>query len=76
MNPETIRKAEALKAATLIDQGSLPDAKSILEQLYRDYEALTSSEEIDKERDNQVLVYSLLGIIKKDGQPKDKFDFK
>ncbi len=36
----------------------------MLEQLYQDYEALSSSEEINKERDNQVLVYSLLGIIK------------
>jgi hypothetical protein len=35
-----------------------------------------TEEDIEKERDNQVLVYSLLGIIKKDGQPKDQFDFK
>ncbi len=59
-----IRKVQALKAASLIDIGQLPDAKVILEQLYSDYEKLT---DIDNERDNQVLVYSLLGIIKKDG---------
>ena len=59
-----IRKVQALKAASLIDIGQLPDAKAILEQLYSDYEKLT---DIDNERDNQVLVYSLLGIIKKDG---------
>ena len=59
-----IRKVQALKAASLIDIGQLPDAKAILEQLYSDYETLT---DIDNERDNQVLVYSLLGIIKKDG---------
>ena len=59
-----IRKVQALKAASLIDIGQLPDAKGILEQLYSDYEKLT---DIDNERDNQVLVYSLLGIIKKDG---------
>lgn len=35
-----------------------------------------TEEDIDRERDNQVLVYSLLGIIKKDGQSKDQFDFK
>ena len=59
-----IRKVQALKAASLIDIGQLPDAKAILEQLYSEYEKLT---DIDNERDNQVLVYSLLGIIKKDG---------
>jgi len=35
-----------------------------------------AEEDVDRERDNQVLVYSLLGIIKKDGQSKDQFDFK
>ena len=59
-----IRKVQALKAASLIDIGQLPDAKAILEQLYSDYEKVT---DIENESDNQVLVYSLLGIIKKDG---------
>ena len=35
-----------------------------------------AEEDVDREKDNQVLVYSLLGIIKKDGQSKDQFDFK
>lgn len=35
-----------------------------------------AEEDVEREKDNQVLVYSLLGIIKKDGQSKDQFDFK
>lgn len=57
----------------------MADAKELLENLYKEYESSQGAiEDIESERDNQVLAYSLLGFIKKEGKTKDdeKFDFK
>ena len=62
-----MRRTEALRAALLFDHGKQEEAKIVLEVLQQDFinEALIGVS-LDSEKDTQVLVLSLLGIIKKE----------
>lgn len=65
---EEARKSAALRACMLIDQGgkdTLEEAKDVLEGLVTEDYPLDDETMIDKESDNRILVYSLLGLIKK-----------